>query len=315
MADTRTPRVELRINVLEKPREPHVLRATKRHLVCEYDGLVFKQPREEEPAAVLVENMPLNRGTAATSQASQEKEPACQRDSSATPCGIADESPADCGSEGPPDDGSLEALCCSLFETEASTCSSVAVAEALRGICRRLCSGNGLAELQQEPQRGMVAARADTATPPPAPAEQEVEQGDYQVDLEARKAGLRARLAGYEKEVADWDTLVQEAEQFSSETAAAGVATPGSEAAEPADIAELKKMHEDLHRHLTIQAEGLCKLVGDVEELVDRANRTAHTLQAEYHQEKFQAFPHVDSPARLIREIVKPPPKVAQQQQ
>ena len=27
------------------------------------------------------------------------------------------------------------------------------------------------------------------------------------------------------------------------------------------------------------QAEGLCKLVGDVEELVQRANRTAHSLQ------------------------------------
>ena len=57
------------------------------------------------------------------------------------------------------------------------------------------------------------------------------------------------------QEVADWDTLVQEAEQFSSsEPAAAGVATPGLDAVEPADIAELKKMHEDLHRHLTIQA-------------------------------------------------------------
>lgn len=39
--------------------------------------------------------------------------------------------------------------------------------------------------------------------------------------------------------------------------------------------------------------------------------------QAEYHQEKFRAFPHVDSPARLIKEIVKPPVKraVAQQQE
>ena len=32
-------------------------------------------------------------------------------------------------------------------------------------------------------------------------------------------------------------------------------------------------------------------------------------LQADYHAEKFRAFPHVDSPARLIKEIVKPPPK------
>lgn len=28
--------------------------------------------------------------------------------------------------------------------------------------------------------------------------------------------------------------------------------------------------------------------------------------QAEYHAEKFRVFPHVDSPARLIRELVRP---------
>ena len=164
--------------------------------MCEYDGLVFKQAREEEPAAaVLAENVPLNRGFATARQTSQEQELACQRDSSATPCGAANATPGKFLSEGLHGDGSLEALCCSLFEAEA-TCSSDAVSEALRDICQRLCSGNGLTQLQQEQQRGMVAARAGTAT---AAAEQEVEQGDYQVDLEARKAGLRARLAGYDK--------------------------------------------------------------------------------------------------------------------
>ena len=168
--------------------------------MCEYDGLVFKQPRDAEPAAaMLTENMPLNRGTATAQQVSQEQELACQRDSSATPSGVANATPGKCLGEGLHDDGSLEALCCSLFDAEASACSSDAVVEALRDICQRLCSGNGLAELQQELQRGIVAARAGTATPLPAPAEQEVEQGDYQVDLEARKAGLRARLAGYDK--------------------------------------------------------------------------------------------------------------------
>jgi hypothetical protein len=38
-------------------------------------------------------------------------------------------------------------------------------------------------------------------------------------------------------------------------------------------------------------------------------------VQVEYHQEKFRAFPHINSPARLIKEIVKPPAKRVQQQQ
>ena len=29
-------------------------------------------------------------------------------------------------------------------------------------------------------------------------------------------------------------------------------------------------------------------------------------FQAEYHRDKFRNFPHVESPARLIREIVRP---------
>lgn len=45
----------------------------------------------------------------------------------------------------------------------------------------------------------------------------------------------------------------------------------------------------------------------------------ATPLQAEYHADKFRAFPHVNSPARLIRELVRAPgpapaSKAAQQQ-
>lgn len=34
-------------------------------------------------------------------------------------------------------------------------------------------------------------------------------------------------------------------------------------------------------------------------------------FQAEYHAEKFRAFPHVNSPARLIRELVRVPEPAA----
>ena len=51
----------------------------------------------------------------------------------------------------------------------------------------------------------------------------------------------------------------------------------------------------------------MCKLVADVEELVEAANSRAGVLQAEYHADKFRTFPHVDSPQRLIRELIRAP--------
>ena len=95
------------------------------------------------------------------------------------------------------------------------------------------------------------------------------------------------------------------------------------------ELAALAQLRADLHRHLTVQVEGVCKVVGDVEELVERANCDAQAaqvrrrllginhsnaynstctdyLQAKYHAEKFCVFRHVDSPARLIKELVRP---------
>ncbi len=59
--------------------------------------------------------------------------------------------------------------------------------------------------------------------------------------------------------------------------------------------------------------EGLVAMVGGVEELVARANRYCSAMQANYHATKFRSFAHIDSPARLIKELVKPVPLLGAQ--
>lgn len=50
-------------------------------------------------------------------------------------------------------------------------------------------------------------------------------------------------------------------------------------APEAAELAVLERVHAGVHRQLAMQVEGVCKLVGDVEELVERANRSAAAVQ------------------------------------
>ncbi|KAK9830462.1 hypothetical protein WJX72_011902 [[Myrmecia] bisecta] len=173
------------------------------------------------------------------------------------------------------------------------------------------------------------------------------------VDLEARKAGLRARLERFRAEEAEWKQVLQQADDMVAATApadlpagsaaqpaleggsgpAAGAAATGSmvlpasdggsepAAAAPAGDAPpgfavaggsgavglLRARQEEAYRAVALQVEGLCAMVGGVEDLVSKAERHCSLMQAEYHQEKFRTFPHIDSPARLIREMVRPP--------
>ena len=216
-------------------------------------------------------------------------------------------------------------------------------------------------------------------------------------------------LAGWLQEEEEWQALLAKVEQLDQQQLTAAGAAPagkhaGSGAAAAADadtaaagegaaeaeeqpcgdggeLAALQRVHGDLHRHLAMQVEGVCKLVGDVEEMVERANSSAqamqvracgwqgaaarlacasaavggqqeqqqfsdrpqcalamqpppalaaasplaphhlsppthprmgtycpspHPVQAEYHAEKFRVFPHVNSPAHLIRQLVRP---------
>lgn len=54
------------------------------------------------------------------------------------------------------------------------------------------------------------------------------------------------------------------------------------------------------------QVESLSSMMEKVEALVVKAEQASTLLQSEYHQDKFRVFPHVNSPAWLIRHLIKP---------
>lgn len=164
---------------------------------------------------------------------------------------------------------------------------------------------------------------------------------DHYAHLEARKAGLRARLARFEEEEREWENLLIKVEEMHQElesqaAAALGYINDGknnnynnkndmgedgqqhqhqqqeerekkdAEDVDPPEAKELRQLQADVHREVALQVEGLCMLVGDVEELADVADQSAHAMQAQYHAEKFKTFAHMDSPDRLIRDILRP---------
>ncbi|KAL4452643.1 hypothetical protein ABPG75_008305 [Micractinium tetrahymenae] len=374
-----TPRVRLLLQP-EGPQE-QVLQVTageaegEAHEVVEarHGGvaLVFARKRKEPPAeaAAPVPSTCTQHGAAAsthTRRASLFRTPAAQRALTAAATAVAAESPYADEVE------MLQPLGERLLEGLAALPDRAPPADRLLAFCAGLgaaaveaaaaapARAAALADVLAAFQRSLGATLADGGValaapprPPPTPSDEgEVEQQapGYRVDLEARKAGLRARLANFEKEEAEWHALLykvheldqqqlmpaaDEAAAGSSGEAAAGEAAAPDEAglssvaSEPgmygqladqaaqrssseeqeaeAALAALEAVHVGVHRHLAMQVEGVCKLVGDVEELVERASRAAAAVQAEYHAEKFRAFPHINSPARLIRELVRAP--------
>ncbi|WIA36792.1 hypothetical protein OEZ86_008047 [Tetradesmus obliquus] len=57
-------------------------------------------------------------------------------------------------------------------------------------------------------------------------------------------------------------------------------------------------------RGVQLKVEMLLALVSKMEHLVASAETAARTLQAGYHAEKFKVFPHINSPAALIKSII-----------
>jgi hypothetical protein len=151
----------------------------------------------------------------------------------------------------------------------------------------------------------------------PEPDDDVLNDSDLAVDLEVRKAGLRARLANFEREEAEWQALLAKVDDLDvsdpdgDQQQREGGGAAAAEAEEPhGEVTALRKLRKDVHRRLAIQVEGVCMLVGDVAELVDRANRSAKAVHADYHKEKFKTFEHVDSPAVLIGALTRrQPPK------
>eukprot|EP00884_Botryococcus_braunii_P022208 jgi/Botrbrau1/8671/Bobra.0087s0024.1 len=131
-----------------------------------------------------------------------------------------------------------------------------------------------------------------------------------------RLAYLQTRVQTLEREKEEWQRLAEEHHQMAEELGLtpADAASPqdrmAPDAAEEALALsqDLSSARQDAHRQICLQVEGLSALVEGVEELVGRAERQCGLLQAHWHRDKFRKFPHVDSPARLIRDIIQPVP-------
>lgn len=91
-----------------------------------------------------------------------------------------------------------------------------------------------------------------------------------------------------------------DSEQAAHNTAAAVDSLAGEE------IAALQALQHDVHRRLTLQVDAVCMLIGNMEDLIEKAQDTMHEAQTQLHAQRLKAFPHVYSPARLIRAIVRP---------
>lgn len=73
------------------------------------------------------------------------------------------------------------------------------------------------------------------------------------------------------------------------------------------ELGALQKMENEVLQRLTMQVDGVCTLLGNVEDLLQRANIVAQEAQRHQHSQRFKAFQHMNSPARLIKAIVQAP--------
>lgn len=122
-------------------------------------------------------------------------------------------------------------------------------------------------------------------------------------------------LATAAQEEKEWHTLL-ESVRSSSGVASSLVLSecpPEEDAAlpgptpEPDAVGALRTLRSDVHAHMVLQVEGLSMLTADVATLVEGAGAEARAAQREFHQERFRAFSHVDSPARLIQALTQAP--------
>jgi hypothetical protein len=73
------------------------------------------------------------------------------------------------------------------------------------------------------------------------------------------------------------------------------------------ELDALQRMEGEVLQRLTMQVDGVCTLLGNVEDLLLRANDVAQEAQRHQHSRRFKAFHHMNSPARLIKAIVQAP--------
>ena len=72
------------------------------------------------------------------------------------------------------------------------------------------------------------------------------------------------------------------------------------------EIQGLEELRDSIQRQVSTQVEGVSLIVGNIEDLIDKANKKTRDAQKALHAERYKEYPHVNSPARLIKAIVRP---------
>lgn len=72
------------------------------------------------------------------------------------------------------------------------------------------------------------------------------------------------------------------------------------------EIQGLQQLHESIQKQVSTQVEGVSLIVGNIEDLIEKANKKTLDAQKVLHAERYKEYPHVNSPARLIKAIIRP---------
>ena len=153
-----------------------------------------------------------------------------------------------------------------------------------------------------------IAAALDDESIQMAPVVDEFDGDDFKVDIASRKLGLRRRLDILRKEEQDWGDLLAKVDAIDlsvevvAEEAASGRVNTELAADE---ILGLQQLQESMQKHVTTQVEGVSLVIGNIEDLIEKANSKAQDAQKTLHSQRYKEYQHVSSPKRLIKAIVR----------
>ncbi|CAL5228966.1 g12199 [Coccomyxa viridis] len=203
--------------------------------------------------------------------------------------------------EGASEGSRLMALCQRCIEDVVAGAEELSGAEQLQDMLAAFLSA-----VEASLEDGTLQA-ADAAPTSNAALE---EQRVLLAQLQSEQDVLQSRLQAFEQEEQDWLQLMKETEN-TAEEASPGAAAGDDDVVEPAGFdsavtESLRQAHVSTHRTLTFQVDGLCAMVEGVQDLVARAEQISAKEFDVLFKKNFSALPGLSSPARLIREMVKP---------
>ncbi len=154
-----------------------------------------------------------------------------------------------------------------------------------------------------------IAAALDDESIQMAPAVDEFQGDDFKVDIASRKLGLQRRLEVLKKEEQEWGELLAKVDaiDLSVEVVADEAGASGRVNTDLAadEIRGLQQLQEAMQKQVTTQVEGVSLVIGNIEDLIEKANAKAQDAQKTLHARRYKEYQHVSSPKRLIKAIVR----------